>query len=526
MARKKISARASAGTLTGDEIIPIVRLNVVDPNLVTTAQAIADLAGGNSIISNTVEDMQTLANSGDFDPGAFYLVTDAGVSDIGFLCQAISASALSPSGSAGFYVPDFQAAGDYSGVSGFGQQRGVWIGANEGDYSAGDVVIWNGRHYKYVGGGDGVTTPETGNYELLAKSLTNGYIIEWDSAKYDLGNNWIWQRKCKRGNLWEQSFVGYDTVGFPMTSFQWGNNNVYDNSMVNGQIPCLNQTGAVYQNITSGEAALLLDSNSGSVFWNVVTNEAYLSALDNSGVIRGCNVQGGSGAFTLTGNSGNVFFNFIHGCGISLVDNSAGFSYNSFLGANTCSITGNSAPFQRCNVESGASFVLTNNSGEFARVSFKTGASVIGDGNASAVINCVFSDGREVDLTGSSATIQGVTYLSRINVTSFISAQSADFTASDAPNGTKFTNTGAAGFITATLGDSAIDTEYTFCPDPDNGFNIGILTTAGIQAVVGNVGTFTDSILGFVASGGSVTFTKITATTWLCTSAIGTIALD
>lgn len=106
--------------------------------------------------------------------------------------------------------------------------------------------------------------------------------------------------------------------------------------------------------------------------------------------------------------------------------------------------------------------------------------------------------------------------------------KTADFDATE-PTGVIYTNTGAGGFITVTLQDDPIGTQRTFTPDIDeNGESMGILTVAGISALMYNAGTVTvtDLALGYVAAGSSVTFTKITDTIWQATAQVGEVGLD
>lgn len=106
--------------------------------------------------------------------------------------------------------------------------------------------------------------------------------------------------------------------------------------------------------------------------------------------------------------------------------------------------------------------------------------------------------------------------------------KTADFDATE-PTGVIYTNTGAGNFITGTLQDDPIGTQRTFTPDMDeNGESMGILTVAGITALMFNAGTITvtSAALGYVAAGSSVTFTKITDTIWQATAQVGEVGLD
>lgn len=107
-----------------------------------------------------------------------------------------------------------------------------------------------------------------------------------------------------------------------------------------------------------------------------------------------------------------------------------------------------------------------------------------------------------------------------------VSVKTADFDADT--SGTVYTNTGAGGVINATLQDLAVNSQVTLTPDPDEGIYMTMSTVPGITATVYDVGaqTITDAVYGYVATGGSVTFTKITATVWQATAQVGEIGLD
>jgi hypothetical protein len=107
-----------------------------------------------------------------------------------------------------------------------------------------------------------------------------------------------------------------------------------------------------------------------------------------------------------------------------------------------------------------------------------------------------------------------------------VSAITADTTLSG-PSGTVFTNTGAGGSVTLTLDDSTTGTVYTITSDASEGAGISLYTVAGISASIGSAAvTVTDSVLGYIDVGASVTFAKISATQWMATSVVGNVGLD
>lgn len=87
--------------------------------------------GGASITDITYADMQTAITGGTLTEGAFYRITDAAGTDLGFVCQAIKTNEITVNGTGGYLNADFQAVGDYSGVDAVtgvtpGTQLGIW----------------------------------------------------------------------------------------------------------------------------------------------------------------------------------------------------------------------------------------------------------------------------------------------------------------------------------------------------------------------------------------------------------------
>lgn len=94
-------------------------------------------------------------------------------------------------------------------------------------------------------------------------------------------------------------------------------------------------------------------------------------------------------------------------------------------------------------------------------------------------------------------------------------------------SGTVFVNTGAGATITVILPDSDPGTVYTITSDAGEAQTIYFNTAVGISATVGSAAvTVTDSVLGYIDIGASVTFLKISATQWMATSVVGNVGLD
>lgn len=83
--------------------------------------------GGASVTEITSADMQTAITNGTLTPGAWYLITDATGTDLGFLTNAVNENTINVSGVGGYLNADFQAVGDYSGTpETFNAQLGIW----------------------------------------------------------------------------------------------------------------------------------------------------------------------------------------------------------------------------------------------------------------------------------------------------------------------------------------------------------------------------------------------------------------
>jgi len=146
---------------------------------------------------------------------------------------------VNPNGYLKALNPDYQGIGVYSGCEGYDGygnpiNKGKWyegIAADDG-YGVSlvltdQIVIYNGLHYRKKS--DTITAldpaTDTTNYEVVAKSLTTGYILEIDSIKIDWDysdNTFVWLiREDKRGNV---------VRSYQPQLFSWGNDNVFKNN--------------------------------------------------------------------------------------------------------------------------------------------------------------------------------------------------------------------------------------------------------------------------------------------------------
>ena len=86
-----------------------------------------ETGGGAGITEYEYVEMQTAIADGDLTPGAFYRITDAAGTDLGFICQAVTTNEITVNGTGGYLNADFQAVGDYANTpQTFGTQLGIW----------------------------------------------------------------------------------------------------------------------------------------------------------------------------------------------------------------------------------------------------------------------------------------------------------------------------------------------------------------------------------------------------------------
>lgn len=194
----------------------------------------------------TYANLMTLYTTGAMKKG-FYKITDRG--DEGIIVKANTQSSLDDYASGIFLNADYGAIGVYSGIT--GSQLGVWYaGLNP---ALDDVVIWNNRHYlKSVDGVEAIEPNASALYTLLPKSITTGHIRETDLIIYDFVNDSIVARHDKRGNKVNNISLSY---------FQFGNDNVYDNTIEQrAGFNCMNQRGMAFGNTFKNEVVVTLNN--------------------------------------------------------------------------------------------------------------------------------------------------------------------------------------------------------------------------------------------------------------------------
>jgi hypothetical protein len=177
--------------------------------------------------------LNALRTAGGLQQGCKYLIADA-LSGYGqIIVSAAHPTRFEEDAEGIFLNADYQQVGDYSGVSGFGSQLGVWHPAMSTPL-VGDACIYDNMHYRNLTGAVG-TEPafDIVNWVVLSKSLNNGYIREVDTVSYQFVTNQIVRRMCRRGNIVEIILP----FGNPnIHQFCWGNDRVLGNYVAGAAI--------------------------------------------------------------------------------------------------------------------------------------------------------------------------------------------------------------------------------------------------------------------------------------------------
>jgi hypothetical protein len=187
---------------------------------VTSAQLTALIAGNNLI------------------PNADYNISDAEFGSTPIIptnvyVKAITTNTLSMTGQGYFYNADYQGVGNYSTVTGFTSQLGVW---NQFLVTpVGSVVIWDNFHYVNITGVNIASNPKTDgvNWQLLPYSTTKGYIVDTSFISYNAQTNRILSRTDNSGNFVERTVI---TARNSLNFFKWGSVDVRQNNVSRNSI--------------------------------------------------------------------------------------------------------------------------------------------------------------------------------------------------------------------------------------------------------------------------------------------------
>lgn len=285
--------------------------------------------------------MLELINNGTVDAGTYYKITNPINADEGVVVQGIVTNA-NPSlqGSGIFLNADYQNVGDYSGVSGFVSNLGIWSSIVQ-TVVVGNVVIWNNRHYKNLTGVWGsAPNADSTNWVLLPKNTTNGYIREVDFIKYNVNINLVIYRADKRLNEVEYQYPTIDAISV----FQWGRNVVQSNKVFSASsMQCTNSYCSFIGNHLTNESGLVDVSNINSLGYEVKGN----TLTSNS-------------TLDITNNVGSISYNTLNKSSITITTNNGALNDNFLSSESVINVTINGADIWKNTLNRGAIIVNEN----------------------------------------------------------------------------------------------------------------------------------------------------------------------
>ena len=217
-----------------------------------------------NVITLTYLQLQNLINNSLLIAGQMYKISDAKfIQTTGETAQifvtAVNSNSISHSGQGYFFNADYQGIGNYSAVTGFVAQLGIWKGSLTP--VVGDVVIWNNFHYKNISGNNSQPDLNPLDWTLLSKTITNGYIEECCLILYDVKNNNITQRNDLRENFVENNIFNYSTLNVEAFQFfQWGSDKCKSNVVTNNSaVKNANNNQFFIYNFIANESLIKID---------------------------------------------------------------------------------------------------------------------------------------------------------------------------------------------------------------------------------------------------------------------------
>jgi len=235
--------------------------------------------GGNSLTTLALADASALAGASQVVPGAPYLITGTSASLYGgtdILVWGTSPSSFSSNGWGLFYIPIYST---YT----------IWD--INGEYSAGNRVIWGGQVWLNVTGNNGGNDGDNFNlnntdWTVIPTTDDTAYSITLDEISYDYQSDNILMRFDSIGNnrisLSVTSLYWWFCENNPIKVFCWGNyydgsSGVSNCSIRDSYFNCLNIDR--YCNITDVtlsdmSSVSFLDMSANSSIWNLQLSQA------------------------------------------------------------------------------------------------------------------------------------------------------------------------------------------------------------------------------------------------------------
>lgn len=288
---------------------------------------------------------------------------------------ALSPSHISNQGSGIFYHPNYDL---YS----------IWNSSTT--YSIGDYSIYDGKIWKNVTGTNFNVVPniDTINWTYQYESDSTGYKSEVCQVIYYTLQDVLVYKQDTKLNTVTASINTQDEFGVnPINIFQWGNDNVSENIVVNSLLNCVNQEQTITYNVLSGLSLIDADSNKGLINNNYLESEGKMYVRNNAGYVF-FNKGYTNSIFDINHQDGEIAFNTLYTSDsyLSAYKNSGKIdAHNIFTGklyanenCDTCRITG----FVMWH---GTRAYLNKNKGLFGAILFEVGSELYAENNEGVI---------------------------------------------------------------------------------------------------------------------------------------------
>jgi hypothetical protein len=342
--------------------------------------------------------------SGTLIPGEFYQISDRNSVTL----QAISTKDVSNTGPAQFFVADYQGVGNY--YPGLGTQLGQWEPTISA--SLGSICIYNGLHWRNSSGTSSNTPPPSDptNWYSLPKQTSNGYKLEINTITLDYpGLDSILVRQDNRGNYVEKPYYEYEFIlDNPIDQFQWGNDSVYNNTVKQGAIYCLNNQRNVFNNKALSGGLINAELNQGYISNNTTSDEGILDFFNNTYFVY-ANTSEQGGNIIARDNSGFISLNVVRSFNseMEISGNSGKIDANLlFQGHMAAENNGDTARIAGITMFHGSSVNINNNKGVCGAWVLTIGATVLADNNEGTLRWLTLSNTSTLDVQGNKGTVE------------------------------------------------------------------------------------------------------------------------
>jgi len=330
----------------------------------------------NDFVTLTFAQFTTLVASSSLITNQGYLINNAvyGNETINVFCLATTSNQISNSATGNFYNADYLNVGNYSGISGFVGQLGIWNTSLVTPTNS--VVIWNNKHFLNITGSNGVVNPflDLVNWQILSNSTSNGYLLVTNKINYDYSNNLV----ISREDVFQNKVTFFQSgMFFAFNVFKWGDPNVQNNQVINSIFYNCNSvfTSCIKNNITNSRVffgdGINLNANFNDFSYNYFLNSGksailYFGNLSSSSTTNFISNEFIECIGSING-VGLFNTNYFNNCNLS-ISNDFEFTINNFVqtraiigGGINSEITANKIAFSLIQLNNTNSLIKENN---------------------------------------------------------------------------------------------------------------------------------------------------------------------